>query len=279
MPSPDRLVVAGKLIVDEVMDLATVPLPGTQQRATAVRVTGGGQVWHTARAAARAGAAVTVTGLAGDDAAARHLRAELVAAGVVDALIARGTSPRAVVLVPAGEERTIVSVGGSGALPTDAVPDTLLDGCGRLHVDGYAVDDVAGAAVLRLAAVAAERGIPVSLEPPSLAGLGPRRARLARLPALDLLVGRPDEVAAVRPLLGSPPASVVTHDGPREAVLERAAAAGAEVRRAAVPVPAVEGLDTTGAGDRFCGGLLAALLAGATDADALRAAVVAAQRG
>lgn len=267
--SPDRLVVAGKLLVDEVLELAAAPLPGTQQRAAAARRTGGGQVWHTARAAARAGAAVTVTGLAGADADGEELRAALRALGVRDRLVAAGASPRAVVLVPAGQERAIVSIGGSGALAGDALPSDVLDGCGWVHVDGYAMDDVAGDAVLSLAAAAWARGIPVSLEPPSLAGLASRRDRLRRLPPLELLVGRPEEVVAVAPLLAAPPAAVVTHDGPREVVLSRA-----ETTLRA-PVPESE-IDTTGAGDRFCGGVLAALLAGATDPDALRAGIAAA---
>lgn len=261
--------VAGKLLVDEVLELAAPPLPGTQQRATAARRTGGGQVWHTSRAAARAGAPVTVTGLAGADAAGEELRALLRGLGIRDRLVGVGESPHAVVLVAAGQERAIVSVGGTGVLPPDGLPPDVLDGCGWVHADGYAADDVAGEAVLSLVAAASGRGIPVSVEPPSLAGLAARRDRLRRLPPLQLLVGRPEEVVAIAPLLSAPPAAVVTHDGPREVVLTRAA------RTVRAPVPAVA-VDTTGAGDRFCGGLLAALVAGAADDEALRAGVAAA---
>ncbi|MFM8772395.1 MAG: DUF3145 family protein [Actinomycetota bacterium] len=56
-----RLLIAGKLVVDDVLDCAHPLTPGSNQRALSRTIHGGGQVWHTARAASAAGAAVTVT--------------------------------------------------------------------------------------------------------------------------------------------------------------------------------------------------------------------------
>lgn len=265
------LLVVGTLLVDEVLELGQAPTAGSQQRALSRRVTGGGQVWHTARAARAAGARVAVAGRRGDDAMGEELVAQLVAAGVEDRLTAAGPSRRALVLVVPDGERAIVS------LPDQTDPVRLAGSAvavvrdaARVHVDGYALDDVTGDLVLAIAAGAAAVGTPLSLEPPSLSGLPHRRDRLALLPPLDLLVGRPDEVAATAPLLAAAPRVTVEHAGAAPVTWSQG---GVGVVTVDIPPGPV---DTLGAGDRFTGGLLAALLAGADPVSALRAGVWAA---
>jgi sugar/nucleoside kinase (ribokinase family) len=267
------LLVVGTLLVDEVLTLDRPPAPGSQQRALTAELTGGGQAWHTCLAAVRAGAEVTVTGRRGVDPVAAELAARLAAAGVRDALVPLGDSRRAVVLDAPPLERAIVS------LPPRSEPRALtlppMDAAtppAWIHIDGYALDDVDGEAVLELGGWGMAGGVPVSLEPPSTAGLPTRRDRLRRLPPLDLLVGRPAEVEAVHPLLATPPRVVVTHDG---ADPVRWKGPPGDV---ALAVPPDAPASTLGAGDRFTGGLLAALLRGAGPEDALRAGVAAAHR-
>lgn len=265
------LLVAGTLLVDEVLTLRRPPAAGTQQRAVARRVSGGGQVWHTARAAAVAGADVAVTGHRGDDAEGAELARRLTALGVRDALVAVGRSRRAVVLDSPPHERAIVSLPEEAA---DALPplqdEDLLARVGWVHLDGYGLDARCGRLLLSLASWADARGVPVSLEPPSLAGLAARRERLPSLPRLSLLSGRPEEVSAVLPLLAASPRVVVEHDGPRPVTWSGHAGS------LRLPVPRHDDIDTLGAGDRFTGGLLAAVLRGADPAAALRAGIEAA---
>lgn len=269
------MVVVGTLLVDEVLTLAAPAEPGSQQRATARQVTGGGQVWHTALAAVRAGAAVVVAGRRGADAVGESLAAQLRDAGVIERLIAAGASRRAVVLDAPPAERAIVSLPEDATGPLIApagYADRVLDGAGWLHIDGYALDDVTGEVAVGLARSATAGGIPVSLEPPSLPALAARADRVRALPPLDLLTGRPDEVTAVLPLLAASPRAVVTHDGPGP--VRWLAERGDVV--AEVAVPARSDVITLGAGDRFAGGLLAALVVGASPAAALSASIAAA---
>jgi sugar/nucleoside kinase (ribokinase family) len=167
------LLVVGTLLVDEVLTLALPVVPGSQQRATRRRVTGGGQVWHTALAAARSGAGVrvAVAGRRGADAAGHELAAQLVQAGVVDQLLGVGASRRAVVLDAPPAERAIVSLPEElpGVLPVpDDYATRVLAGVGWVHVDGYALDAVTGDVALGIASAAAGLGavVPSSLPVP-----------------------------------------------------------------------------------------------------------------
>ncbi len=268
-----RVVVAGKLVVDEVLTCAHPVVPGSAQHAVGREIVGGGQVWHTARAARQAGASVAVTGWCSLDPESRSLRARLANAGVVDLLVPAGEAVRAVVLVGPDGERTIVATGGAARLPEDALdPDGLLDGTRWLHLDGYCLDDRAGAALVALARAAHDRDVPVSLEPASVVSL-PRSTRWhAQLPELAAVLGRPAEIAAVEPLLSWAPGCTVAHDGPWP--VRTVTVAGDVID---TPVPPVE-IPTTGAGDRFAGGWLAVRLRGGSLAEAAAAGVLAAQR-
>jgi sugar/nucleoside kinase (ribokinase family) len=267
-----RLVVAGKLVVDEVLRLAHPVTPGSQQRALEHGVSGGGQVWHTALAAARARTSVTVTGWRGADDVSAGLAGALAAAGVLDRLVSAGTPTRALVLVGPDGDRAIVSVAPTGRItPADLDVPTLLDGVRWLHLDGYALDPTAGDALVALAQVATRAGVPVSMEPPSLPGLRLREPWLAALPPLALLVGRPAEVISTSRALSAEPAAVAVHDGANPVLLRRRYA---ETRLDVPPYP----VETNGAGDRLTGGLLAALVGGADDRSALAAGIRAAQQ-
>jgi sugar/nucleoside kinase (ribokinase family) len=264
------LVVAGKLVVDEVLHLPGPLTPGSQQRARAREITGGGQVWHTARAAAAAGARVRVTGRCGSDEETAGLRRLLARAGIDDVLVPTGPATRAIVLVEPEGERTIVSTGGDGALPPGAVDaEVVLAGAAWLHLDGYALDPVSGDELLRLAQAAAAGGVPVSLEPPSVGSLSSRAPWLSRLPPLACLLGRPDEVALASSLLGHEPVSTVVHD---QGAPVRVRAEGAEEVIPVRPDPPA----ALGAGDRFTGGVLAARLDGKPWSDSLRLGIDAA---
>lgn len=271
-PAP-TVVVAGKLVIDDVLVCASAITPGSNQRALSRTLTGGGQAWHTTRAVVAAGGRCTVTGWAGSDPDSRQLRAQLRAAGVHDALVETGEAVRAVVLVGPDGDRAIVSHGGGGHLATDAI--LALDplaGAAVLHVDGYALDATGGDALVALAHLAHARGIPVSLEPPSSRRMAVSAPWLASLPPLAVLLGRPNEVEAVVDLMEAEPSVRVEHDADRPV---RTTARG-HVRVEPVPSASV---DTTGAGDRFAGGWLAAYVAGADLQDAARAGIRAAQGG
>lgn len=155
----------------------------------------------------------------------------------------------------------------------------MLDGVAHLHLSGYLLFAATSRATALLALREARaRRIPVSVDPASagfLAELGADRF-LAAVEGADLLLPNADEA---RLLTGLPePADaaaklslqvgrVVVTLGERGALL---AAAGTVTGR--IPAVQVRGaVDSTGAGDAFTGGFLAARLAGADAASAAAA--------
>jgi sugar/nucleoside kinase (ribokinase family) len=269
--SNGAIVVAGKLVVDEILWCDHPVTPGSSQRARDWTLTGGGQVWHTARAVARAGVACRVAGWAGDDADSDGLRQRLRAEGVDDRLVTAGQAVRSTVLVGPDGDRSIVSRAGAGFVDVTALTGKgCLDDAAALHIDAYALDEIGGDAVVALAEEARGRRVPISLEPTSERRLEPALPWLRRLPPLDCVIGRPDEVDATAAHLGQPPRARVLHDG---AGPVRALQDGGDV---SVAVPPAD-LQTTGAGDRFAAGWLVARAQGLDVRTALLAGIAAAQ--
>lgn len=240
-----RVGVVGSVNLDIGFDVQNLPGPGETALAAAVRTTPGGKGANQAVAAARAGAEVQFVGAVGDDAAAAQLRGHLEANGVgTDGLITvPGRSGTAAVIVDAGGENIIV-----------VAPEAN----GRLMLDSSALRRlVTDCDVLLLqleiplttATVAAREahaaGVTVILNASPVGGDRTELARLAEL--TDVLVVNETEAAQwVWPV----PHKVTTL-GARGASYT---GVGADFTVAA---PAVEAVDTSGAGDVFAGVLAA----------------------
>ncbi|MFJ9984238.1 carbohydrate kinase family protein [Streptomyces globisporus] len=272
------LLVVGDVVTDVVARHGSALAHGTDTKAR-IRTLPGGAGANVACWAVRSGCPdVRLLARAGAESADWH-REALETAGVRAFLAVDDEVPTATVvaLVDAAAERTFLTDGGAVLrLAVEDFAPTMLDGVGRLHLSGYLLfAAVSRAAALLALRTAVERGVPVSVDPASagfLGELGPKRflefaegAQLL-LPNADearLLTGLPEPGAAAAELSRRFPRVVVTL-GARGAVV----AAGGEVvgRVPAPPVP--EPVDSTGAGDAFTGGFLAALLAGADDVTA-----------
>ncbi|MEV3892073.1 carbohydrate kinase family protein [Streptomyces anulatus] len=269
------LLVVGDVVTDVVARYGSALAHGTDTTAR-IRTLPGGAGANVACWAVRSGCKeVRLLARAGAESADWH-REELERAGVRPFLAVDDAFPTATViaLVDAAAERTFLTDGGAVLrLAVEDFAPTMLDGVGRLHLSGYLLfAGTSRAAALLALRTAVERGVPVSVDPASagfLGELGPRRflefaegAELL-LPNADearLLTGLPGPESAAAELSRRFPRVVVTL-GARGAVV---AAGGEVVGR--VPAPPVrEPVDSTGAGDAFTGGFLAALLAGAGD--------------
>ncbi len=256
-----RVVVLGSLNVDVVVPVARIPGPGETLLATGpVARYAGGKGGNQAVAAAAAGAAVVMVGAVGADEPGRAYAARLTARGIDAALrvaddVATGT---AYITVSADGENAIVVVPGANhrldpaSLPRLASADVLL--C-QLEVP---VETVAAAA--RAAAAAGAR---VVINAAPYAALPPDVLALA-----DPLVVNEHEAALLADS-GLVARSLLVTFGAAGAVWDGERVAG-------VPVPSAEVVDTTGAGDAFCGALAAALARGA---DRRRALVLAGRAG
>jgi ribokinase len=261
------IAVVGSVNLDVVVGVPRLPRPGETVIGGDRRELPGGKGANQAVAAARLGSAVGFVGRVGADAAGRRLRDDLEAEGVdVAHLRADDDAPSGVALIgveEGGENAIIVSPGANGRVGEEDV-----EAAGELLASAGVVllqHEIPRAAVAAAAAAAAARLVVNPAPARELAGrpdvLVPNRGEHAQLAG----PGPPAEAAARLGL----PAVVVTLGADGALVVE---GSGAE----AVSAPAVRVVDTTGAGDAFCGALADALDRGAELVEAARFAAAAA---
>jgi ribokinase len=263
------VVVLGSANLDVVLRVRQIPRPGETVLASG-RATGpGGKGVNQAVAAGRCGVRTVFVGALGEDDAAALLRRELDAAGVRQALTvsARPTGTAYVVVDDRGENAIVVEPGANADLGLDDVQRGLLRSAGvllcQLEVPLDTVSAAAGlAGGLRVLNAAPAQRLPTELTD-----------RLDVLvvnehEALGVLGGDASTLQdAVAQLLERVPEVVVTL-GADGALVARRGTGSKHVP--AVPARAV--VDTTGAGDVFCGAYAASRAAGA---DSARAAALA----
>lgn len=262
-PSPE-VVVVGSANVDLVVPVEALPRPGQTVLGGDHLQAPGGKGANQAVAAARLGRAVAMVGRVGDDDLGGQLRAVLADAGVdtshthVTADVPTGV---ALITVDAAGENTIaVSPGANARLtPADVAAADGLLGAAAVTLLQLEIDlDTVAAAVARAGGTVVCNPAPAAALPAEvLAGIDvlvPNRGELALLAG----VPHPDTLDAVVVAARSLPgdgAVVVTLGGDGALVVD-----GDTV--AHVPAVPVEAVDTTGAGDAFCGGLADGLARG-----------------
>jgi ribokinase len=276
MSGETRIVVLGDVMVDVVAHLDGAIAPGSDAPAR-IAFHGGGSAANVAAWLAAAGTRPALVARVGEDEHGRSARAELMAAGVDARLIADPDRPTGtcVVLVAPGGERTMVPDAGAGdRLAAGDLPDELLAPDRHLHVVGYSLLRYGSRAAARSAIERARaRRMTVSVDPSSAALLSPAFLELAggadlllpNVPEARALTGEADPGRAARRIAQSVP-EVVVKLGELGALWTD----GHETRRVDAAVGAAP-IDTTGAGDAFAAGLLAARLDGASPEDALAA--------
>lgn len=271
------VVVVGDLMVD-VVAAASEPLVYASDAAAQVRWSGGGGGANVAAWLAALGSEVVLVSRVGDDLAGRGATDELRAAGVdVRAAVdpERPTGTCVVVVASDGERTMLPDRGANDALAADDLPASLFVPDAHLHLSGYVLlhegSRAAGAHALELARAA---GMTVSLDPASAA---PLRARpefldlagrpVTLLPNADELLVLADtlDVAAGAQSLAQRVGEVVVTLGRRGALWSD----GTSVELSEPVVAAA--VDSTGAGDAFAAGWIAARRSGTSVAEALAA--------
>ncbi|RKT76717.1 ribokinase [Terracoccus luteus] len=269
------VVVVGSINVDVSVTVEALPRPGETLMAGSVRRSGGGKGANQAVAAARAGGACTLmVGCVGDDGDGADMRRSLTASGVdVRAVTTSLDEPTgtALITVDAAAENTIVvAAGANGVVRLDDVAREALAGAdvvlAQLEIPQTVVLEAARArregALLLLNAAPWAPLLPELLAEVDVLVVNEHEARG--------LTGHDDVDEAVETLLADVPAVLVT-----------LGAAGSRLQRrgedaVTVTTPRVTAVDTTGAGDTFCGVLGAALAAGEPERVALQRASAAA---
>jgi len=261
-----KVVVVGSLNIDLVTHVERHPKPGETVLGTGLVRLAGGKGANQAVAASAAGAPVSMVGCVGSDEAGSAYRARLSALGIDVAALRVVTgcpTGHALIAVDDTGENTIVVVAGANAGVT-------VDDLGALELVGPG--DV----------VLLQLEVPVEVVTASVRRASARGARvvlnLAPYAALP-----PDVVALADPLVVNEHEALLLADSEAmpASLLVTFGAAGAAWDGDQLSGPVVEGpevLDTTGAGDAFCGALSAALSAGAGRHEALQAALSAGAR-
>jgi sugar/nucleoside kinase (ribokinase family) len=265
-------------LIDDIVVWTERPIRSGTDTPARIQRRRGGSAANVASMVARCGGAARFVGSVGDDAVGERLTADLAADGVEVVAVrtpGRATGTIVVVVDPVGGERSFLTDRGACDALTDPRP-AWLDGATALHLPAYSFTHEPLAATATTVALSARaRGIPVSIDASSagaLSDLGTDRfLALLRELAPDSLLANADEAA----LLGLGPDRPA--EGPATTVIKHGADPTVVVRSDGshhlIPVPAVaEVVDTTGAGDAFAAGWLAARRAGGDPEAALATA-------
>jgi sulfofructose kinase len=273
--TPLRVACVGHAALDHVFEIDAFSPQPTKTLARRYGARAGGMSLHAAIAASRLGAAVRLLGRVGDDAAADFLRGRLRAAGVEARGLesVRGTQTSlASVIVDAQGARQIYIHRGDAIARAHALDTRQLEGADVVLTDPRWPDGAAAAL-----AWAREHDVPSLLD-----------ADVAPLASLDRLVpmarwvafsepglalwarGRPRDEALAAARAQGPALALVTLGADGARWLDASGAARQ------VQPPAVQAIDTTGAGDVFHAALAMALAEGRSTAEAVAWACAAA---
>lgn len=268
-----RINCLGVLVVDALsgpLEQYPVPRQRTQVITKAVRFAAGGGAANTGSALAKLGLNVGVFSKVGDDPNGAFLRSELAQAGVDTRgiRVAAGEStPFTFVGIHPDGDRTFIHTPGTNLTfsPADLDLAALFAADILLYQDCWVLPQLDGEPGARLLAEARRCGVKTALD--ECWGLGPRRDVLeTMLPHCTYFLPSADDLRTIYP--DWPPERLIVHflSLGVEAVVLKMGAAGCLVAHGAerVQVPAlnVRVVDTTGAGDCWDAGFLAALMHG-----------------
>ena len=267
-----HVVVIGSINVDLVVIADRLPGPGETVLGGELWTHDGGKGANQAVAAARAGARVSMVGAVGTDAYGDRALEALEAEGIDVTRVRRvGDEPTGVAIIavgPRGENQIVVAPGANATL---AIEDADRDLIGSADVV-LTNHEIPPAATLGALAAAHAAGVTAILNP------APARALPADVLALgpiltpnehELVVAIGNDVtgAALDELAARHAGPIIVTQGPAGALLVD----GARRERFEGRIPP-EVVDTTGAGDAFCGVLAAWLAAGSSLDEAITAA-------
>lgn len=260
-------------IGDLVLDVTIVPdrrLQPDDDTPAAITVGGGGQAANFCAWAASLGEPARLVCRVGDDATGSRLVSDLEAGGV-EVFAVKGSDPTGVIAVLVGPdgERTMATMrGASIGLQAADLHSEWFAGVDLLHLPAYSLfrEPLAHAA-RRAVAEVRELGGMLSIDLSSVAGLleyGPARM-VSDIDALrpDMLFATAAEAETLAVSLEGIATHVVVKFGP----------AGCQVGSRRIVAPAVEVVDSTGAGDAFAASFCASILHDATPVEAAERAV------
>jgi ribokinase len=268
------VLVFGSANADLVFAVPELPAPGVTVLGEGVRSFPGGKGANQAVAAAKDGAVTLFAGCVGRDGFADVATAALREAGVDLARLAVGEAPTgcaSICVDPAGRNQIAVAPGANMLARAAQVEDAALTAATVVLLQMEVPADEVAALIHRAKGRGAR--VVLNLAPPG-------ELSVAALRALDLLVLNEHEAAVLAARIGCADTAVSLRDALGVDVAVTLGEAGAEAATATgqivVPAVPVTPVDTTGAGDCWCGVLCAALDRGLPLEAAMRRAAAAA---
>lgn len=271
-----HVVVIGSVNVDLVVTSDRLPRPGETVLGGRFAVHDGGKGANQAVAAARAGSRVTMIGAVGSDAHGERSIAALDAEGIDTSRIRRfDDAPTGVAIIavgPRGENQIVVAPGANGHVTLDDA-DRALIGQADVLLTNHEIPAEATLDALRAAHAAGVTAIlnpaPARALPSEVLSLGPILTPNEH--ELIVAIGNDETGAALDELAARHHGPIVVTQGPAGALL-----VDGDRRERFEGRSATDLVDTTGAGDTFCGVLAAWLADGRTLDEAISAANAAA---
>ena len=265
-----RVICVGDIMTDVVARLPG-PLAIGSDTPTTVSFLGGGSAANTACWLAAAGVPSVIVGRVGDDDRGRTAQVLLREAGVQLAVTVdrdRPTGTCVVLISDTGERTMVPDAGANSALQVTDLPIELFVAGSHLHVSGYALlNATVRPTALAAIALARDRGLTLSVDAASasliravgsgqfLSWIGRPTPLFANAEEAEALSGHINTTDAARALS--------FHYGQSVVKLGADGALWAEDGIAhSVPTTPLRVVDTTGAGDAFAAGFLAARIGG-----------------
>jgi sugar/nucleoside kinase (ribokinase family) len=274
------MLVIGDVMTDVIVRPEGPVVRGSDRRAS-ITVQPGGSAANQAAWLAWCGAGVDFVARVGA-ADVEGETARFKAIGVTPHLVGdpnRETGRLIALIDPDGERSFLTDRGANETLEAGDVPDALIEGAALIHLSGYSFFAPSPrAAVVDVMRLAGDK--PISVDPASAEFL----REIGADKFLDLTRGASilfpnEEEAAILAGSDDPETQCARLAAHYPLVVIKRGAAGAEAvegaRRWRAAAPRVEAIDTTGAGDAFVAGFLAARLSGADIQRALGRAVAA----
>lgn len=274
-----EVILLGDLNIDLHLDIPAYPAPGGDGVASGQRIGFGGSAANTAVMLSRLGVRTALLACVGDDAWGAQAISGLAAQGVDATLVQQSsiepTSLNIIAVTPDGERTMFAYRGASTQLAPESVP--AHPGTARhLHLSGYALlTDPQRSAAFAAATRARRAGVTVSLDVPVDPVTAVPDVLTGLLSEVDVVVissaearrltGTVDDQDAAERIAGHGPSVVAVTGGAAGSLLRYGQ------RSVRAPVPAVRAVDTTGAGDSFCAGLIFGLLRGVPDPEQVAA--------
>jgi len=261
------VVVVGSANLDLVASTPRLPAPGETVTGDAYTEYAGGKGLNQAIAAGRAGADVALVACVGRDSAAEHLLEVARLADIDITFVERSDhlpTGRALIMVDEEAENTIVVVPGANqevtvaTIPTSRVVLAQLETPFESVVAAFDHGRANGSVTILNPAPAAH--LPIEL-----------------IALSDIIVPNEHElelIGEIDPLLAAGVQAVIVTRGSHGVTITTAGRSHDSTTRAVPAIP-VDAIDTTGAGDAFCGCLAAGLAAGLELDAAVRRAVAA----